>query len=150
MDLGDGFLPIEHLEGVNLSIGTDSHARIDPFAEVRALELHARARLGRRNVLVTSADPNALAARLLEIGSKGGSRALELNGGSIAVGADADLVALSIDGTPTSTGPLLPNIVFASGPQSVRDVWVAGKRVISDGKHPERRAIIERAKAVLT
>jgi formimidoylglutamate deiminase len=150
MDLGDGFLPIEHLAGIELSIGTDSHARIDPFAEIRALELHARARLGRRNVLVTSDDPNALAARLLEIGSLGGAKALELNGGRITVGADADLVSISIADTPTSTGPVLPNIVFASGPQSVRDVWVAGRLVVAEGKHPQRQKIIERAKAALS
>ena len=149
MDLGDGFLPIERLTGVDLSIGTDSHARIDPFAEIRALELHARARLGRRNVLVTSDDPNALAARLLEVGSLGGAKALELNGGRIAVGLDADLVTLSMVDPPTSTGPVLPNIVFASGPQMVRDVWVAGRQVVQDGQHPHRRRIIDRAKAAL-
>jgi len=149
MDLGDGFLPVERLVGVDLSIGTDSHSRIDPFAEVRALELHARARLGKRNVLVTSEDPSALAARLFEIGSLGGAKALELNGGRIAVGSDADLVSLSMVDTSTSTGPILPNLIFASGPHSVRDVWVAGERVVENGQHPDRQRIIERAKKVL-
>jgi formimidoylglutamate deiminase len=149
MDLGDGFLPIESLAGVELSIGTDSHARIDPFAEIRALELHARARLERRNVLVTSDDPSALAARLFEIGTLGGAKALELNCGRIAVGAEADLVTLSMTDTATSTGPILPNLVFASGPQSVRDVWVAGEPVVVDGMHPQRREIIARAQRAL-
>ncbi|MBA2321860.1 MAG: amidohydrolase family protein, partial [Deltaproteobacteria bacterium] len=38
MDLGDGFLPVDVRERARLCIGSDSHARIDPWAEIRDLE----------------------------------------------------------------------------------------------------------------
>jgi formimidoylglutamate deiminase len=53
-NLGDGFLPAgETLErDVRLSVGSDSHVRIDPFEELREIETNARRLSGRRNVLV--------------------------------------------------------------------------------------------------
>ena len=149
LDLGDGFLQVEYLDGVNLSIGSDSHARIDPFAEMRALEWHARARLGRRNVMVASEDPSALAARLAEIGSLGGARALGLDTGELRVGAMADLIAIDLDHTALATGPVLPNVIFSGGPELVREAWVGGRQLLEGGRHPGRREIIEAANRAL-
>ena len=53
-NLGDGFMPAgEILErDVRLSVGSDSHVRIDPFEVLREIETNARRLLGRRNFLV--------------------------------------------------------------------------------------------------
>jgi formimidoylglutamate deiminase len=53
-NLGDGFLPAEEIleRNLRLSVGSDSHVRIDPFEELRELETNARRLSGRRNVLL--------------------------------------------------------------------------------------------------
>jgi formimidoylglutamate deiminase len=54
-NLGDGFLPVEHVcaRGIGLCIGSDSNVRIDPLEELRELEGIARRETGRRNVIST-------------------------------------------------------------------------------------------------
>ena len=141
MDLGDGFLPIEALSGVSISIGTDSHVRIDPLAELRALEWHARARLGRRCVTRKSEDPEALAMGLLHHGTRAGAEALDLNTGVLEVGTAADLIAIDCDVTPLCSGPLATNWVFSGQPSFVRELWVEGEQLLWDGRHLNEEAI---------
>ncbi|MFB6373145.1 MAG: formimidoylglutamate deiminase, partial [Bradymonadaceae bacterium] len=52
-NLGDGFLPARRLvdRDVPICLGTDSHADIDPWAEMRLVEYHERLRARQRNVL---------------------------------------------------------------------------------------------------
>jgi formimidoylglutamate deiminase len=75
-DLGDGVPRTEAMwqRGIPLAIGSDSHAVIDPLAELRALETQARAATGRRCV-VADADGD-LVAPLLAIGGANGRRSL--------------------------------------------------------------------------
>ena len=135
MDLGDGFLPIEALSGVSISIGTDSHVRIDPLAEIRALEWHARARLRRRCVTRQSEDPEALAIGLLHNGTRAGAEALGLNTGVLEVGRAADLIAIDSEVTALCSGPLATNFVFSGQPGFVREAWVGGEQILWDGRH---------------
>ena len=128
LDLGDGFLPVDHLEGVPLSIGTDSHAQIDPFAEIRAIELHARGVQGRRNVLADE-DPDGLANRLLGIGTAGGAQALGLDAGAIEVGKLADFVFVDLGHTLLAGARPLPALALAAHPGLVTETWVAGSRL---------------------
>jgi formimidoylglutamate deiminase len=134
LDLGDGFLPLASLDGDPLdgpppvSIGSDSHARIDPFGELAMLEGHARALAGRRNVLRHAPSPDALSARLLRMGTEVGARQLGLDTGRIAAGALADLVAIDLDHVALEGARPLPAIVFAGSPALVREVWVGGVR----------------------
>ncbi len=132
LDLGDGFLPLAKLDGVvPISIGSDSHACIDPFAELRAIEWHARALSGHRNVLrpAGTTDPrDGLAARLLQIGAAEGGRALGLRTGEIAPGMLADLIALDVTRLEFEQARRLPALVFNGSPAAVTDVWVGGRR----------------------
>ena len=59
-NLGDGFLPAEEIleRDIRLSVGSDSHVRIDPFEELRELETIARRLSGRRNVLLAQDAPH--------------------------------------------------------------------------------------------
>jgi formimidoylglutamate deiminase len=148
LDLGDGFLQVDQLPGVPLCIGTDSHAQIDPLAELRGLELHARGCQGRRNVLSTE-DPDGLALRLLDAGTLQGARALGMDTGRIAPGALADLITLDITDTALACSRLLPALVMAGHPRLVRDVWVHGRQVVHDGVHAQQIEVVERARAAL-
>jgi formimidoylglutamate deiminase len=71
-NLGDGFLPVEHVcaRGIGLCIGSDSNVRIDPLEELRELEGIARRQAGRRNIVSTSS--------LLCFGADEGAAALGL------------------------------------------------------------------------
>lgn len=133
LDLGDGFLPAQRLDGhVSLCVGTDSHASIDPFAELRAIEWHARAQAGHRNVLQPKPGidaEDALAARLLDIGTVGGARSLGVDAGRIAVGACADLIAVDVSRLEFAEARCVPAVVFNGSPAAVSDVWVGGRRV---------------------
>lgn len=148
LDLGDGFLPAEALDGVPIAIGSDSHARIDPFAEIRAIELHTRARLGRRNVL-PHVGQDGLAVRLLGNGAGDGARALGVpDTGEIRVGMRADLVGVR-GGLVTAGARPLPALVFAGHAGLVSDVWVEGRAIVEDGRHAEEEAIVRAAERVL-
>ncbi len=142
LDLGDGFLPLDHLAQVPLCIGTDSHALIDPFVELRSLEWHARACQGRRNVLTPPGAQDALAHRLLEIGSAEGRRAL-------AIEPDvADFIAVDLN-DPRMAGAQ-PLTAALWGAARVTDVWVAGQRIVQHGLHPLQREIVDQARRVLS
>lgn len=139
-NLGDGLPQLEALveAGVTLSVGSDSQVRIDPFAEIRALEDGERLRTGSRSVL-TDAD-GAVGPKLLDIGTAGGQSATGLSLGSIEVGRRADLIAVDTESmylegvAEGSQGEeaLLASLVLGAHPSQVTDVWVGGRNIITD------------------
>lgn len=88
-DLGDGIARIAdlHAAGVRLCIGSDSHAVIDPFAELRLVEYLARMTTQRRCVLTD--EHGAVAPVLAAIGGANGYAALGLSGAGDRVELDA-------------------------------------------------------------
>lgn len=149
LDLGDGFLPLARLGDTSLCIGSDSHAAIDPFYELRSIEWHARATSGRRNVFPHQG-PDGLAARLVEVGTVGGARALGVEAGHIAPGRLADLVAVDLDRIELEGARTLPGLVFSGHPSWVTDVWVGGRRVVEDGRSPVEAAVRAEARGRLS
>ena len=125
--------------GVTLAIGSDSQTRIDPFAEIIRLEYGERLRTGRRSVL--TGHDGTVAPKLLEAGALGGAAATGLQLGRIAEGCRADLVALDLDdpalagvaASPDSEEALLAALVLGGHTHLVRDVWVGGRQVVTDG-----------------
>jgi formimidoylglutamate deiminase len=137
-NLGDGFLPARALldAGVEICIGSDSHALIDPFAELRMMEYRERLRTRTRNVLVDQQPDRSgrfrVGSSLLRMGTIHGAAALGLDAGAIRVGAPADLVAIdsadpALDGVPSE---FLPEaLALCASPRCVREVWVGGVQV---------------------
>jgi formimidoylglutamate deiminase len=127
-NLGDGFLPAEEILGrdVRLSVGSDSHVRIDPFEELREIETNVSRLSGRRNVLLahdeTSPTPWLLRAGWDRVGLKAGDPAdlieIDLSHPSLA-----DVGARNLPST----------LVFGAGSGVVAGTWVAGKRVLDIG-----------------
>jgi formiminoglutamate deiminase len=127
-DLGDGIGPARTLAdaGVALSLGSDSHAVIDPFEEMRALELDQRSTARRRGRFP--------AAELLRAATHHPSIGVG-DAGAIQVGQRADLVTIATDTARTAgTGADEHTAVFAAGAADVRHVVVEG-RVRFDGDH---------------
>lgn len=144
-NLGDGFLPALALmrRGVPICLGSDSHATIDLWEEMRLVEYHERLRYERRNVLAQAwpvwfgddAGERWDVARLLwPMGSAHGARSLGGEGGVLSAGAPADFVALelghySIEGATSES--LLSDVVLALKPDAVSGVWVAGEAIFT-------------------
>ncbi|MBM4366081.1 MAG: formimidoylglutamate deiminase [Deltaproteobacteria bacterium] len=147
LDLGDGFLPAWKL-GVPVCLGSDSHAAIDPFAEMRAVEWHSRALLGRRNILPHDG-ADGLASALLRMGTEHGARSLGVNAGRLAAGALADFVAIDVSRLEFAASRLLPAVVFNGCPAAVTDAWVGGRHVLRDGRVPGAERIAHEAEAAL-
>ncbi len=122
-NLGDGFLPAEGIlgRGIRLSVGSDSHVRMDPFEELREIETNARRLSGRRNVLVREGETSPT-PWLLRAGW--GRDGLE-------TGAPADFVEIDLE-HPNLAGveaEALPSaLVFGAGSGVVAATWVAGRR----------------------
>jgi formiminoglutamate deiminase len=130
-DLGDGIGPAAEMvgAGVELCIGTDSHAVVDAFEEVRGIEMNARLATESRGVL----DP----ALLLEAATSGGRRALGWGSGGLVPGAAADLVTVDLN-SPRTAGcdpESASTAVFAATAADVRHVLVGGRTVVRDGVH---------------
>jgi formimidoylglutamate deiminase len=126
-NLGDGFLPAEGIldRGIALSVGSDSHVRVDPFEELREIETNARRLWGRRNIL-RSEDESSPTPYLLRAGW---GRA------GIEPGGPADLVEIDLS-HPTLADAHAKNLpsalVFGAGAGVVVGTWVDGRRAPDD------------------
>jgi formiminoglutamate deiminase len=132
-DLADGIGPARALQdaGGRLTLGSDSHAVIDPLEEARAVELDARLATGVRGAHD--------AAALLRMATADGHASLGWPaGGRIAPGAPADLTTIGFDSVRTAGTPAehaLEAAVFAATAADVHHVVVGGRVVVRDGQH---------------
>ena len=141
-NLGDGIVPADALvrAGARISLGSDSQATVDLLDEARQLEGHLRLSRLRRAVLDPGrGDMDGLAARLLDMATVQGARSLGLSTGALAPGAPADFFTVDLNHPSlvgASPGSLLASIVFGADKAAVREVAVAGRVVVQDGRHP--------------
>lgn len=142
-DLGDGIGPSRHLAraGSALTLGSDSHAVVDLFEEMRAVELDER--------LASRERGHWSAAELLDAATVTGHRSLGWDdAGRIAVGERADLVTLDTTSARTAgTGADEQTAVFAASAADVVHVVVGG-RVVVDGPDTRREVGAELEKAI--
>lgn len=135
-DLGDGIGPSRELAaaGATLTVGTDSHAVVDPFEELRAVELDER--------LARQERGHWPAAGLLRAGTADGHRSLGFpDVGTIEVGARADLVTLDLRSPRTAgAGGSTETAVFAATAADVVHVVRDGRVVATE----EDRAAVGR------
>ncbi len=127
-DLADGVGPATELvaAGARLTLGSDSHAVIDPFEEMRAVELDTR--------LATQQRGHLRAGGLLVAATSTGHESLGFSdAGRIAVGQWADLVTID-DASPRTagTGSGEETVVFAATGGDIREVVAGGRRVDLD------------------
>ena len=132
-DLGDGIGPGRRLHdaGSRLTLGSDSHAVIDLFEEMRAVELDER--------LATQTRGHWSAAELLTAATSDGHASLGFpDAGRIEVGQRADLVTLDLASPRTAgTGADEHTAVFAAVAEDVRQVMVDGRVVVRQGDREE-------------
>lgn len=142
--LGDGIF-----DGVRFAqaggvfgVGTDSNIRISLAEELRQFEYSQRLRDHGRAMLATPGQSTG--RRLWQGALAGGAQAAGRKSGAIAPGYWADLVALKGD-APDLIGrkgdTLLDSVVFAGADRAIRDVWSAGRHVVTQGRHRARDEI---------
>jgi formiminoglutamate deiminase len=127
-DLADGIGPARELRdaGSPLSLGSDQHAVIDLFEEMRGLEMHERLSSLQRGRF----RPDELLAAATRHGSLGWADA-----GRLEVGARADLVAVRLDSRRTA-GSEPGQILMSATAGDVDTVVVDGRTVVAGGRHP--------------
>jgi len=126
-DLADGIGPARRLAdaGSPLSLGSDSHAVIDPFEEARGLELNERLATERRGHF-SSAELLGAATNHAALGWA--------DAGTISVGNRADLVAVALDSARTA-GVDPGQAVFAATAADITHVVADGRLIVADGRH---------------
>ncbi|MET0422765.1 MAG: formimidoylglutamate deiminase [Actinoplanes sp.] len=126
-DLADGIGRARDLAdaGARLSLGSDSHAVIDPFEEARGLEMNERL-ASRRRGRFTPAELIAAGAGHASLGWT--------DAGSIAAGNRADLVCVRLD-SPRTAGADPGQAIYAATAADVTRVIVDGRTVVADGRH---------------
>jgi formiminoglutamate deiminase len=128
-DLADGIGPARRLadSGSPLTLGSDQHAVIDPFEELRGLEMHERLLSGERGRFTPS--------DLIMIASEAGYRSVGWpEGGRIADGALADFVVVRADSVRTA-GAHPDQIAYAATATDVDQVVIGGQVIVRDGRH---------------
>jgi formimidoylglutamate deiminase len=137
-NLGDGIFPARDFAraGGAIAIGSDSHVSLDVAEELRWLEYAQRLAHEARHVL---GDGAALYRGTLAAGA----RSLGRRTGALAAGMRADIVVL--DAYAPDETPSLDAYLFRSGTWRVRDVFVGGRIVVRDGRHPRRDELAARA-----
>jgi formiminoglutamate deiminase len=128
-DLADGIGPARRLAdtGCPLTLGSDQQAVIDPFEELRGLEMNER--------LATGARGRFTPAELIMISSEAGYRSLGWSdGGRIADGALADFVVVRWDSVRT-IGSDPDQIAYAATAADIDQVVVGGRAIVRDGRH---------------
>ena len=117
--------------GAHLTLGSDSHAVIDQFEEMRAVELDQRLATGERG--------HHDAAELLGAACEQGHASIGWpDAGRIEPDAIADLVTVDLEGVRLAGAKpenALAAAVFAASPADVRSVIVSGRQVVNEGRH---------------
>jgi formimidoylglutamate deiminase len=159
-NLGDGVFPVAGLldRGGRFGVGTDSNVHISVAAELSLLEYSQRLTERARNVV--RKEKHSTGRAIMETALAGGAQALShssaqsldpsssATGGTISKDSPADFVSLN-DQHPALAGALasftadalLDAWIFASAGDVVDCVWVAGKKVVSQGRHVARERV---------
>lgn len=143
-DLGDGVFDAQRFveAGGLYGIGSDSNLRIALAEELRLLEYGQRLTRRRRNLFAR--DGRSTGRTLYEDALAGGARALGRDSGAIEPGRLADLVAVDPAGLLVADDGgdrVLDGWIFAGDDRVVRDVWSAGRHVVTQGRHRQGDAV---------
>ncbi|UVJ39388.1 formimidoylglutamate deiminase [Arthrobacter sp. CJ23] len=129
-DLADGIGPARELSdaGAAIALGTDQHAVIDPWIEMRTLEHGERLGTGQRGRFSPQ--------ELLRAATDGAARSMAtpIASSALHIGAVCDLMV--IDPASTRTAGSRPlQMTFSATASDVTDVVIAGELLASQGVH---------------
>jgi formimidoylglutamate deiminase len=147
-NLGDGLFPLRaYLDaGGAWGIGSDSNSSVSPVEELRWLEYGQRLITRSRNVAADAGTPSVGETLLRGVArSSAASSGVAL--GALAAGQRADWIVLDADAPELAArGPVdaIDSWLFSGNRGMVRDVIVAGRRVVRDRRHVDEERIAAR------
>lgn len=152
-NLGDGFFPLPEYQsaGGRWGIGSDSHVSVSPVEELRWLEYGQRLLHRARNLSATQQHPSTGVGLLRPcMASAATSSGVAL--GELGEGQRADFIlldsnAMEFAGLPDAM--LLDAWLFASQRPCVKAVYVAGRRLVEQGRHGLREPVAKRYRTQL-
>jgi formimidoylglutamate deiminase len=145
-NLGDGLFPLRaYLDaGGAWGIGSDSHISVSPVEELRWLEYGQRLHTRHRNIAVHADRPSVGEALLQDVAASAANATGFADTGDVLV-LDPDAAQLA-----GATGhDAVDRWIFSGNRNLVRDVFVAGKQVVADGRHRDADAIAARYRATM-
>jgi formimidoylglutamate deiminase len=123
------------------------------FEDARELEYHLRLQSLERAVLAASddMDQNNLASRLFDCATINGAQSIGATSGKLEPGLPADFFTVDLE-DPSIAGAapsdLISSIVFGVARTAIRDVYVGGRQIVSDGRHHAQFDIVEKFSAL--
>ena len=139
-NLGDGVFPLRaYLDASGgWGIGSDSHISVSPVEELRWLEYGQRLTTRHRNIAVTADTPSVgeTLLRGVQASAVNASGFEELD--AIVLDGDAPVLAGARE------GDVVDRWIFSGNRNPVREVEVAGARVVSEGRHHARDEVAAR------
>ena len=138
--------------GGRLAVGTDANHSIELAGELRMLEYGQRLHSRRRETLLQDGE-ESVGFVLHALALVGGAQALAHPAGVIETGGRCDLVELDAE-HPALAGQVSEGVldawIFSGACETlVRTVLVAGRQVVSGGRHPVHDAARRRVDAVM-
>ena len=153
-NLADGAVRADWLvaRGANICLGSDSQIQIDLLEDARLLEYHLRMQQLERVVLDPQGPEQERLSRMLyETASKSGAKSLHQNVGELAVGKPADFIGIALDDLSVagaSPETLVANVVFSLERTAVKEVYVGGRCLVKDSRHPLQEKVTAEFRAV--
>jgi len=143
-NLGDGLFNIKDFFRwhTNFGIGSDSNVEIGPWAELRLLEYGQRLTRRKRNAIV--APERSSGGFLYQQAVAGGARALGVEDIGLAPKHPADFITIRPahpDWDMPEGDAILDSLIFAPGSLAVDCVYVAGDRLVENGRHRAREGV---------
>jgi formimidoylglutamate deiminase len=134
-NLGDGIAPADRLlaAGVPICFGTDSQIQINLLEDARQLEYHLRLQHLRRVVLADN-----LAQPLLDAATTNGTKSL---GSDID---DGDYFTIDLHDPSIAGAQDEVAAVFSLERTAIREVFVGGRQIVHDGRHPLQEEIVSK------
>lgn len=144
-NLGDGLFPLrDYLDGAGRwGVGSDSHISVSPVEELRWLEYGQRLASHHRNIAVQTGSGSVGETLLRQVMTSAAASSGHPIG-TLAPGEHADYQVLDGD-APQFAGvqpeDAIDRWIFSGNRNLVRDVFVGGEQVVSEGRHRDRDAI---------
>ncbi|MEN1960292.1 formimidoylglutamate deiminase [Luteimonas sp. MJ246] len=145
-NLGDGLFRLrDYLDaGGAWGIGSDSHISVSPVEELRWLEYGQRLVKRRRNIAVGGASPSVGEALLRgAYASATNATGFVATGDMLVLDAEAPLLAAA------TAGDVADRWLFSGNRPCVREMHVAGRQVVADGRHADRDAVLAHYRTAL-
>jgi formimidoylglutamate deiminase len=143
-NLGDGFFPFASFlhSGGKWTIGSDSHIGISPLEELRWLDYGQRLRSQKRNTICKAKGEDSGELLFHASLASGGASSGEEKAPALEVGHYFDAIRLEQPLLePCANERLLSTIIFAGDSKWIRDVFIGGKRIVTNGAHAHSNEI---------